>query len=73
VTSVTEIEKFALELPDPQRAQLATHLLESLPPAMSEQDDGVAEALRRDADLDAHPDAGISLEEYDAQTRRRRS
>lgn len=73
MTSVTEIEKLALTLPDSQRAQLATHLLESLPPAMSEPDDGVAEALRRDAELDEQPDSGLSLEEFDAEIRRRRS
>ena len=71
--SATEIEKFALELPESQRARLATHLLESLPPVLSEKDEGVAEAIRRDAELDAHPDQAISLEEFDAKIRQHRS
>ena len=72
MTSATEIEKVALELPDSQRAKLATHLLESLPPVLDEEDDGVAEAIRRDAELGASPDTGVSLEEFDRQIKRRR-
>lgn len=35
-------------------------------------DDGVAEALRRDAELDAHPERAISFEELDTFIRSRR-
>ena len=38
-----------MTLPDQQRAALASHLLESLPAVLQDDDDGLAEALRRDA------------------------
>ena len=60
--SITEVEKLAFDLPDSERAVLAAHLLGSLPPTMEDADDGVAEALRRDAELDTNPQMGISLE-----------
>ena len=65
--SITEVEKTAFDLPETQRAVLAAHLLEALPPVLHDDDDGIAEALLRDADLDAHPEAGISLEQLDWQ------
>ena len=51
VATVTELEKHALDLPENQRAVLATHLLGSLPSVLHDEDVGVAEALRRDAEL----------------------
>ena len=51
VATVTELEKHALDLPENQRAVLATHLLGSLPSVLHDEDEGVAEALRRDAEL----------------------
>lgn len=53
-----------MELPDAQRAQLASQLLKSLPAVLVEEDDGVAEALRRDAELDHDPALGVSSEEF---------
>ena len=70
--TITEVEKLAFDLPETQRAVLAAHLLESLPPVLHDDDDGIAEALLRDAELDAHPEAGISLEQLDQQIARRR-
>ena len=61
MATVIEIEKLALDLPEQQRATLAANLLESLPAILSEEDEGVAEALRRDAEMDADPDQAISL------------
>jgi hypothetical protein len=61
----TEVEKLALDLPETQRAVLAAHLLESLPPVLHDEDDGIAEALRRDADFDANRSLGISLNQLD--------
>ena len=46
---------------------LASHLLASLPPVLSDEDDGVAEALRRDAEMEANTQIGISLEQLDQQ------
>ena len=70
--TITEVEKLALELPDNQRAVLAAHLLESLPPVFHDIDEGIAEALRRDAELDASPSSSISLKQFDEQIQRRR-
>lgn len=71
--TITEIEKLAFELPEPQRAVLAAHLLDSLPPVMHDEDQGIAEALRRDAEMDAAPGLGTSLKQLDDQIRARRS
>jgi hypothetical protein len=65
MTSIDEVERLALGLPERQRAILAAHLLESLSPTLEDGDEGLAEALRRDAELDADPSSGISLEQLD--------
>lgn len=72
MATILEIEKLALTLPEKQRATLAASLLESLPGVLSDEDDGIAEALRRDADLDANPHQAISLELLDDQINNRR-
>jgi hypothetical protein len=73
MATVAEIEKLALDLPESQRAVLAAHLLGSLPPVLHDEDEGIAEALRRDADFDTSPSLGTSLEQLDQQIERRRS
>ena len=72
MATISEIEKLALDLPEQQRAILAASLLESLPGVLSDEDDGVAEALRRNAEIDANPDQAISLAHLESQIRRRR-
>ena len=72
MATITEVEKLAFELPDSDRAVLAAHLLRSLPPVCDDDDEGIAEALRRDAEFDAHPDLGITLEQLDRQIKDRR-
>ena len=72
MVSLAELEKLAFGLPDTQRATLAAHLLDSLPPVLDDADEGVAEALRRDAELSANPQLGLSLEELDRQAGVRR-
>lgn len=71
MATITEVEKLAFDLPEVQRAVLAAHLLESLPAVLHDDDEGIAEALRRDAELDAQPEMGISLEQLDQQIARR--
>jgi putative addiction module component (TIGR02574 family) len=71
-SELENVEQLALGLSEEDRAQLAASLLDSLPGILSDQDDGVAEALRRDAELDAHPERGISFEELDTFIRNRR-
>jgi hypothetical protein len=72
MATIAEVEKLALDLPEGQRAILAAHLLGSLPAVLHDEDEGIAEALRRDAELDADPSAGISLEHLDQQIKLRR-
>jgi len=64
---MNEIEKLSFDLPDSERAVLAVHLLRSLPSVLYDADDGIAEALRRDAEFDVDPDVGMTLEQLDRQ------
>jgi len=73
VPTISEVEKLALDLPENQRAALAAHLLQSLPSVLHDEDEGIAEALRRDAELDANPSLSVSLKQLDEQIERRRS
>jgi putative addiction module component (TIGR02574 family) len=73
MATITEVEKLALDLPENQRAVLAAHLLGSLPSVLHDEDEGIAEGLRRDAELDANPSSGMSLEQLDGQIERRRN
>lgn len=73
MATITEVEKLALDLPQNQRAVLAAHLLGSLPSVLHDEDEGIAEALRRDVELDANPSSGISLKQLDGQIERRKS
>ena len=70
MAAITEVEKLALDLPESERAILAAHLLGSLPPMLHDEDEGIAEALRRDSDLDADPPSGMSLEQLDQAIQR---
>jgi hypothetical protein len=72
MSTIVEVEKLALDLPEKERAALAANLLESLPGILSDEDEGVAEALRRDAELDADPAQSISLSELDSHIQGRR-
>ena len=72
MATITEVEKLAFDLPDSDRAVLASHLLRSLPPVLHDDDEGIAEALRRDAELDANPDLGITLDQLDQRIQDRR-
>jgi Putative addiction module component len=72
MATILEIEKLALTLPEKQRATLAANLLDSLSGVLSDEDEGIAEALRRDAELDANPHEAISLASLDEQIKSRR-
>lgn len=69
----SSIEKLALNLPEEERARLAASLLNSLPGSLPHQDNSLEEALRRNAELDAHPERAISFEELDTFIRSRRT
>ena len=64
MVTLPEIEQTAMQLPDRERAALAAHLFDSLPSVLHDEDDGVAEAIRRDAELDTDPETGVSLQEF---------
>ena len=72
MSTIIEVETLALDLPENDRALLAAHLLQSLPAVLDDEDEGVAEALRRDADVAANPNIGISLERLAEQIKARR-
>jgi hypothetical protein len=65
MTRLQELERQAGLLPEAERAVLVSRLLATLPPILADADGGVAEARRRDAELDADPSAGFT----DAQFR----
>jgi putative addiction module component (TIGR02574 family) len=72
MSTIIEIEKLALDLSEKERATLAANLLDSLPGILSEEDEGVAEALRRNAEIEGNSSAAISLTELDSQIKDRR-
>ncbi len=59
-------------MPDKERAGLASRLLRSLPSVVFDEDEGVAEALRRDAELDADPAQAMTLRDLDSHIEQRR-
>ncbi len=63
MTRIGALKTEAMGLTDSDRAVLASELLYSLPAALSDEDEGIAEALRRDADLSASPSSGMTWEE----------
>jgi hypothetical protein len=65
MATLSEIEKLALELPEQQRAKLASHILDSLPAIATDSDDGIAEATKRDAEMDENPGIGMSMDQFD--------
>ena len=68
---IAEVEERALSLTTKERGELITKLLRSLPEFPSDEDDGVAEALRRREQLRKNPEIGISLEELDRRMQER--
>ena len=63
MATIAEVEKLALDLPETERAALAAHLLGSLPSVLHDEDEGIAEALRRDAEFEANPSLGMTSDE----------
>lgn len=72
IATAVEIERLALTLTEKERATLAANLLESLPGVLSDDDEGIAEALRRDAEIEANPNQAISLTQLNAHIKSRR-
>jgi hypothetical protein len=56
---IAKVQKLALDLPEIQHAVLAANLFGSLSPVVDDEDKGIAQAVQRDAQLDANPAMGI--------------
>jgi hypothetical protein len=67
-----DFEKQALSLSEKERGKLAASMIRSLPGVLHDEDEGMAAALRRDAELDANPGLEVSLEQLDTAVRERR-
>lgn len=64
MVTLAEIENLVFQLPESDRARLAADLLDSLPGVLIEEDEGLAEALRRSEEMDRDPSAGLTHEEF---------
>ena len=64
MSAAEEIQKKAMALTEGERAMLATHLLESLSPVLHDDDGGIAEALKREKEMDRDPTLGIVHEDF---------
>ena len=62
--TLSSLEAQIMTLPDGARANLASFILQSLPAVYIDEDDGDAEALRRDAEMDNDPSSCLTLEEF---------
>lgn len=63
MTRVQEIRQQASTLSPNEKAELAADLLESLPPILDDEDEGMAEAHRRDQEMDKDTKASITWEQ----------
>ena len=66
MTRLQELEQQAGKLPETERAALVSRLLATLPPVLADTDGGVAEARRRNAELDANSSAGLTDKQFRA-------
>ena len=64
MTTAAEIGTLASSLTESDRAKLAADLLDSLPGILVDDDDGLAEALRRSEEMDRDPSACLTHEEF---------
>ncbi len=64
MVTLAEIETLAFKLPESDRAKLAADLLDSLPGVLVEDDEGLAEALRRSEEMDRDPSVCLTHEEF---------
>lgn len=64
MATLAEIESLAFKLPESQRARLAADLLDSLPGVLVDDDEGLAESLRRSEEMDTEPEACLSHDEF---------
>lgn len=66
MSKLSDIYSQVLDLPEDQRASLASDILDTLPANLSDNDDGLAEARRRSKQMDEDPSIGMSWEQIKA-------
>jgi len=64
MSTVAEAEQIAFSLTKTERGELISKLIVSLEPPFDEDDDWVAEAIRRDREMDENPDCVLTHEEF---------
>lgn len=64
MVNLAEIEALALKLPESDRAKLAAGMLDSLSGVLVEEDEGLAEALRRSEEMDRDSSVCLTHEEF---------
>ena len=65
MSAITDLEKKAMSLPKKARGQLVKKLIASLgTPFDNEDEDVIALALRRDKEMDEHPETIMSEDEF---------
>ena len=72
MADIRDVTPLAMKLVDKERAILAAQLLNSLPSVLHDEDQGIAEALRRDLEVDSDPVNSISMDDLDGMVMRRR-
>lgn len=70
--TLMEIEELVHQLPKGEREQVILNLLQSPSDLGENEEQGYAEAMRRDAEMDADPANYISFEEMDQRIKDRR-
>jgi len=71
MVTFAEIESLAFRLPESDRAKLAADLLGSLRGVLDDEDEGVAEALRRSQEMDRDPSVCLTHDEFLKSLRRK--
>ena len=66
MSKVSDIYSQVLDLPEDQRASLASDILDTLPANLSDNDEGLAEARRRSKEMDEDPSIGMTWEQIKA-------
>jgi hypothetical protein len=65
MNTLDAVRPLAMSLSLGDRAELAGELLGSLPSLLQDDDDGVAEALAREAEAESNPSAVMTLAEFE--------
>jgi len=64
MSMIAEVEEKAMKLPRAERGLLASKLIESLGSPFEDDEDVIELALRRDKEMDEHPETIMSEDEF---------